>query len=69
MLKHTVFMELPSGFEVPNCVLLLQQSVYGLRQSLLKLYKHSRQGLETREFTKYDHNDCLQKCHVTVLGG
>ena len=30
-LEQTVFVELPRGFEVPNMVILLQQSVYGLR--------------------------------------
>ena len=52
-------MELPSGFEAPNKVLLLKQSVYGLRQSLLNFYKHLRQGLESRRFIKSDYDDCL----------
>ena len=34
-LDQTLFVELPSGFEVSNKVLLLEQSVYGLRQSPL----------------------------------
>ena len=37
-LEQTVFVELPRGFEVPNMALLLQQSVYGLRQSPLNFY-------------------------------
>ena len=58
-LDQTVFVELPSGFEVSNKVLLLQQSVYGLRQSPLNFYKHLRQDLESRGFTKSNHDDCL----------
>ena len=52
-------MELPSGFEAPNKVLLLKQPVYGLRQSPLKCYKHLRQILESRGFVKSEYDDCL----------
>ena len=58
-LDQTVFVELPNGFEAPNKVLLLKQSVYGLRQSPLNFYKHLRQGLESRGFVKSDYDDCL----------
>ena len=58
-LEQTVFVELPRGFEVPNMVLLLQQSVYGLRQSPLNFYNHLRQGLESRGFQKSEYDDCL----------
>ena len=58
-LEQTVFVELPGGFEVANKVLLLQQPVYGLRQSPLNFYNHLRQGLESRGFTKSNHDDCL----------
>ena len=52
-------MELPTGFDTPNKVLLLKQLVYGLRQSLLNFYKHLRQGLESRGFNKSNNDDCL----------
>ena len=58
-LDQTVFVELPAGFESPNKVLLLQKSVYRLRQSPLNFYKHLRQGLESRGFIKSSHDDCL----------
>ena len=58
-LEQTVFVELPKGFEVPNKVLHLQKSVYGLRQSLLNFYRHLRKGLECRGFMKSSHDDCL----------
>ena len=58
-LDQTIFVELPGGFEAPNKVLLLKQSVYGLRQSPLNFYKHLRQGLESRGFIKSDYDDCL----------
>ena len=47
------------GFKMPNQVLHLQQSVYGLRQSPLNFYKHMKDGLENRGFTKSNHDDCL----------
>ena len=52
-------MKLPSGFETINKVLLPQQLVYGLRQSPLNFYEHLHQGLESRNFIKPDHDDCL----------
>ena len=58
-LDQTVFVELPVGFESPNKVLLLQKSVYGLRQSPLNFYKHESQGLKSRGFTKSGHDDCF----------
>ena len=58
-LEQTVYVELPKGFEVPNKVLHLQKSVYGLRQSPLNFYKHLKEGLESRGFTKSNHDDCL----------
>ena len=58
-IEQTVFVEFPSGFEVRNKVLLLKQSIYGLRQSPLNFYKHLKQGLESREFVKSNHDDCL----------
>ena len=58
-LEQTVYVELPKGFEMPNKVLHLQKSVYGLRQSPLNFYKHLRSGLESRGFTKSNHDDCL----------
>ena len=58
-LEQTVFVELPAGFKVPNKVLLLQKSVYGLKQSPLNFYKHLRGGLESRGFEKSAHDDCL----------
>ena len=58
-LEQTVFVELPRGFEMPNQVLHMQQSVYGLRQSPLNFYKHMKDGLENRGFTKSNHDDCL----------
>ena len=42
-----------------NKVLLLKQSVYGLRQSTLNFYRHLQQGLESRGFIKSDHDDYL----------
>ena len=47
------------GFEVPNQVFLLRQSVYGLKQSPLNFYKHLRQGLEDRKFVKSAYDNCL----------
>ena len=47
-LEQTVFVELPGGFEASDKVLLLPQSVYGLRQSPLNVYKNLRQELESR---------------------
>ena len=58
-LEQTVFVELPAEFESPNKVILLQKSVYELRQSPLNFYKHLWQGLESREFTKSSYDDCL----------
>ena len=58
-IEQTVFVDLPQGFEVPNKVLLLKQSVYGLRQSPLNFHRHLRQGLESRGFVKSDHDDCI----------
>ena len=58
-LEQTVFVELPAEFESPNKVILLQKSVYELRQSPLNFYKHLWQGFESREFTKSRYNDCL----------
>jgi hypothetical protein len=66
-LDQTVFVELPSGFESPNKVLLLQKSVYGLRQSPLNFYKHLRQGLESRGFVKSAHDDCLFTNGETIV--
>ena len=66
-LDQTVFVELPSGFESPNRVLLLQKSVYGLRQPALNIYKHLRQGLESRGFTKSNHDDCLFTNGETIV--
>ena len=54
-----MYVELPRGFEVPNMVLHLRQSVYGLRQSPLNFYKHLREGLEDRGFIKSAYDDCL----------
>ena len=51
-LDQKVFVELPSGFEARNKVLLLKQSVYGLRKSQLNFYKHLRQSLESKYFVK-----------------
>ena len=47
------------GVEIPNRVLLLQQSIYGLKQSPLNFYNHLRQGLASRGFTKSNHDDCI----------
>ena len=58
-LEQTVFVELPSGFEVPNKVLILKYSVYGLHQTPLNFYRHLCQGLESRNFVKSDYDDCL----------
>ena len=52
-------MELLTGFEVPINVLLLKQSVYGLMEHLLNFYHHLNQGLDSRGFTKSNHDDCL----------
>ena len=49
-LDQNMYVELPKGFESSNMVLLLQQSVYGLRQRPLNFCKHLRQGLESRGF-------------------
>ena len=65
-LDQMVFVELPAEFESANKVLLLQKSVYGLRQSPLNFYKHLRQGLESRGFTKSDHDDCLFTSGETI---
>ena len=54
-----MFVEFPGGVEIANRVLLQQQSVHGLRQSPLNIYNHLRQGLESREFTKSNHDNCL----------
>ena len=66
-LDQTVFVELPAGFELPNEVLLLQKSVYGLRQSPLNFYNHLRQGLESRGFIKSSHDDCLFTNGETIV--
>ena len=58
-LDQTVFVELPQGFEIPNMVLHLQKSVYGLSQSPLNFYRHLREGLESKGFKKSSHDDCL----------
>ena len=58
-LDQTVFVELPHGFEIPNMVLHLQRSVYGLRQSPLNFYRHLLQGLESRGLKNSSHDDCL----------
>ena len=58
-LDQTVFVEISSGFEARNKVLLLKQSLYGIRQSPLNFYKHLRESLESREFVKSDYDDCL----------
>ena len=58
-LDQTVFVKLPAGFKSPNKVLLIQMSVYGLRQSPLNFYKHLRQGLKSRSFAKSNHDNCL----------
>ena len=47
-LEHTVFIELPAGFMVQDKVPLLQQSVYGLRQTPLDFYDHLWTLLEAR---------------------
>ena len=57
-LVEIVFVELPGDFNVLDQVLLLQQSVYRLRQSPLNFYKHLRQGLEDRGFTKAAYDKC-----------
>ena len=41
-LDQTVFVELPAGFESPTKELLLEKSVYGLRQSPSNFYNHLR---------------------------
>ena len=56
-IAQTVCVELPSGCEVPNKVLLLNQSVYGLRKSPLNFYRHLKQRLESKAFVKSDHDD------------
>ena len=33
--------------------------MYGLRQSPPNFYRHLRQGLESRGFTKSDHDNCI----------
>ena len=58
-LDQKFFVELPNSFEGPNKVILLNNLVYGLRQSLLNFYNHLRQGLESRDFIKSDHDDFL----------
>ena len=58
-LEQTVFVELPRRFEMPNQVLHLQQSVHGLLQSPLNFYKHLRDSLESRGFTKSNNDDFL----------
>ena len=66
-LDQTVFVELSAGFELPNKVLLLHKSVYGLRQSPLNFYNHLRQGLESRGFIKSSHDDCLFTNGETIV--
>ena len=58
-LDQVVYIELPRGFEQLHMVLELQQPVYELRQSPLNFYWHLRQGLESRGFTKSDHDNYL----------
>ena len=65
-IEQTIFVELPSGFEVPNKVLLLNYSVYGLMQSPLNFYMHLMQELESRYFVKHNHDDCVFT-NVTVI--
>ena len=57
-IDQTVYVEFSRGFEQPNMVLELQRSVYGLKQNPLNLYRHLRQGLESRGLTNSDHYDC-----------
>ena len=67
-LDHTIFVKLPNGFEAPNKVLLLKNLVNGLRKIPLNFYNHLRQGLESRDFIKPDHDDCLStNGTITVL--
>lgn len=54
-----MFVESPSGFEAPNKVLILKQSVYGLFKSPLNLYKQLRLGLESKGFEKSNYDDYL----------
>jgi len=58
-IHETVYVELPHGFEVPNMILHLRQSVYRLRQSPRNFYKHLREGLEDIGFIKYSYDDFL----------
>ena len=66
-LDQTVFVELPAGFESPNKVLLLQISVYGLRQSPLNFYNYLRQCLESRGFVKSSHDNYLFTNGETIV--
>lgn len=69
-IRPNCIVELASGFEALNKVLLLKQSVYGLCQSPLIFYKHMRQGLESRKFQKSDYDDCLfTNGNIMVLFG
>ena len=58
-LYQTVYVGLPRGFEQQGMVLELQQSVYGLRQRLLNVYRRLRQDLESIGFAKSDYDECL----------
>ena len=59
LLDQTVHVELTNSFEVPNKLLHLHKPVYGLRQSPLNFHKHLRDGLESRGFKKYSHDNYL----------
>ena len=66
-LDQNVYVELSHGFEVPNIVLPLRQSAYGLRKSPLDFYKHLREGLEYRDFIKSSYDDCLFKNGTFII--
>ena len=58
--RSGVFVEMPRGFEREGCVLRLNKSLYGLKQSSRNFFQFLKGNLETIGFKSQEHVDpCL----------
>ena len=54
-----VFLHMPRGFQQQGCVLKLNKSIYGLKQSPRNFYLHLKDKLESIGFTQSESDQCL----------
>ena len=57
--ERAIFMRLPSGYEIPGMVCMINQAMYGLRQSVCLWYETIRQQLEGLGFQQLPDERCI----------